>query len=148
MKMNLRELLCFAAVTVATLTWSGCATSTPSTMAGDCCTPAGSQSLGTPHSVRVGTNQVYYLTAGKGDHVIVLVHCWAGNLDFWREQVPALQDKARLVLIDLPGHGRSDKPHTIYTMDYFANAVVAVMRDAHVNKATLVGHSMGTPVIC
>jgi pimeloyl-ACP methyl ester carboxylesterase len=98
--------------------------------------------------VRFGTNQVYYLTAGKGDHVIVLVHCWAGNLQFWREQVPALQDKARLVLIDLPGHGRSDKPHTIYTMDYFASAVVAVMRDAHVNKATLVGHSMGTPIIC
>jgi pimeloyl-ACP methyl ester carboxylesterase len=113
-----------------------------------CCSAPQSPLLGKPHSVRVGTNLVHYQTAGKGDHTIVLVHCWAGNLDFWREQVPALQDKARLILIDLPGHGRSDKPHTLYTMDYFANAVVAVMRDAHVSKATLVGHSMGTPVIC
>src|SRR5205814_3448262 len=35
-----------------------------------------------------------------------------------------------------------------YTMDYFAEAVLAVMRDARVDKAALVGHSMGAPVIC
>jgi pimeloyl-ACP methyl ester carboxylesterase len=33
-------------------------------------------------------------------------------------------------------------------MDFFASAVVAVMQDAHVDKATLIGHSMGAPVIC
>ena len=71
-----------------------------------------------------------------------------GNGDLWREQVPALSDKARLILVDLPGHGQSDKPHTDYTMDYFATAVLAVMHDADVKKATLVGHSMGAPVIC
>jgi pimeloyl-ACP methyl ester carboxylesterase len=57
-------------------------------------------------------------------------------------------DKARLVLIDLPGHGQSDKPHATYSMDYFADGVLAVMRDARVEKATLVGHSMGVPIIC
>jgi pimeloyl-ACP methyl ester carboxylesterase len=66
----------------------------------------------------------------------------------WREQVPALTGQARLILIDLPGHGQSDKPRTDYTMDFFANAVLAVMRDARLDKATLVGHSMGVPVIC
>ncbi len=95
-----------------------------------------------------GANKVHYVTAGQGDQVIVFVHCWAGNNGFWREQVPALADKARLILIDLPGHGQSDKPHADYTMDFFAKAVLAVMRDARVNKATLVGHSMGAPVIC
>ena len=78
----------------------------------------------------------------------MFVHCWAGNAGFWREQVPALAGHARLILIDLPGHGQSDKPQLDYTMDYFASAVLAVMRDARVDKATLVGHSMGAPVIC
>jgi pimeloyl-ACP methyl ester carboxylesterase len=77
-----------------------------------------------------------------------LIHGWAGNIDFWREQTSALKDKARLILIDLPGHGQSDKPQTDYTMDYFARGVVAVLADTRVSKATLVGHSMGTPVIC
>ena len=110
--------------------------------------PTNSVPLGQSHFVFLGTNKIHYVTAGKGSHTIVLVHCWAGNSGFWREQVPALADKARLVLIDLPGHGESDKPHTQYTMDFFASAVLTVMRDAHVDKATLVGHSMGTPVMC
>ena len=110
--------------------------------------PTNSVALGQSHFVSFGTNKIHYVTAGHGNQTIVFVHCWAGNSGFWREQVPVLADKARLVLIDLPGHGQSDKPHTQYTMDFFASAVLTVMRDAHVDKATLAGHSMGTPVIC
>lgn len=100
------------------------------------------------HFARFGTNKVHYLTAGRGNHVLVFVHCWAGNAGFWSGQLPALAAKARLVLVDLPGHGQSDKPDTAYTMDFFASAVLAVMNVAHVRKATLIGHSMGAPVIC
>jgi pimeloyl-ACP methyl ester carboxylesterase len=51
-----------------------------------------------------------------------------------------------VIALDLPGHGQSDKPQIAYTMDLFANAIDAVMRDAKVERAVLVGHSMGTPV--
>jgi pimeloyl-ACP methyl ester carboxylesterase len=102
---------------------------------------------GKSHFVSFDANKIHYVTVGKGKNTIVFVHCWAGNLGFWREQVPALADKARLVLIDLPGHGQSGKLPAAYTMDYFAGAVLAVMRDAQVDKTTLVGHSMGGPVI-
>jgi len=100
------------------------------------------------HFATFGTNKVHYVTAGKGDKALVFVHGWSGNLDFWREQVPAVADKAKVLLIDLPGHGKSDKPHTAYTMDFFGDSVIAVMREAKINKATLVGHSMGVAVIC
>jgi len=100
------------------------------------------------HFARLGTNRIHYLTYGQGINTIVFIHGWACNAGFWREQVPVFQEKAKLVLIDLPGHGESDKPETDYTMDSFADAVIAVMRDAKVEKATLVGHSMGAPVIC
>ncbi len=127
--------VCLVAATVNLVLLAGCATSKTSSQ---------TQS----HYATFGTNKLHYVTAGKGDHTIVFVNCCAGNSYHWREQVPALSDKARLILVDLPGHGRSDKPHTDYTMDYFASGVLAVMRDAHVKKATLVGHSMGAPVIC
>jgi pimeloyl-ACP methyl ester carboxylesterase len=52
-----------------------------------------------------------------------------------------------VIALDLPGHGQSDKPQLAYTMDYFAAAVDAVMKDAKVEKAVLLGHSMGTPVV-
>jgi pimeloyl-ACP methyl ester carboxylesterase len=51
-----------------------------------------------------------------------------------------------VIAIDLPGHGQSDKPEVTYSMDLFARAVEAVLRDAKVERAVLVGHSMGTPV--
>ena len=99
------------------------------------------------HFVLHGANRIHYIITGKGSRTIVFVHGWACHLGFWREQMTALADKARLILIDLPGHGRSDKPQTNYTMGFFAEAVLAVLRDAKVDKAIFIGHSMGGAVI-
>src|SRR5882757_3222541 len=100
------------------------------------------------HFISVGTNRIHYVSVGQGEHTLVFVHGWACHLGFWGEQVAALADKARLIFVDLPGHGQSDKPETNYTMDFFAEAVLAVMHDAKVEKAALIGHSMGGAVIC
>ncbi len=90
--------------------------------------------------------RVHYKSLGAGSTALVFIHCWTCDLTFWREQVPAFDGKVRMILLDLPGHGRSDKPEIPYTMELFARAVDAVLRDAGVSKAVLVGHSMGTPV--
>lgn len=90
--------------------------------------------------------KVHYQSTGKGDEAIIFVHCWTCDAEFWRGQVSEFEDK-RVITLDLPGHGRSDKPQIDYTMDYFARSIEAVMRDAKVKRAVLVGHSMGTPVI-
>lgn len=100
------------------------------------------------HFISAGTNRIHYVTAGHGDQTLVFVHGWACHLGFWREQVAAFADQARLVLIDLPGHGQSDPLPTAYTMDFFAEAVLAVLRAAQVDKATFIGHSMGGAIIC
>jgi pimeloyl-ACP methyl ester carboxylesterase len=91
--------------------------------------------------------RVHYKSLGEGTTAVALVHCWCGDLRFWKEQVPAFHGRARLILIDLPGHGHSDKPDTDYPMERFARAVVAVLKDAGVESAVLVGHSMGVPVV-
>jgi pimeloyl-ACP methyl ester carboxylesterase len=104
--------------------------------------------LAQDHYAAYGTNWVHYATVGKGNQTMVFVHGWGGNGNLWREQVHAFANQAQLILIDLPGHGQSSKPATEYTMDYFARAVIAVLRDAGVKRGILVGHSMGTPVIC
>lgn len=103
---------------------------------------------GQSHTVAFGTHKVHYLTLGAGTPTLVFIHGWSCNLNFWREQAAAFADRARLILIDLPGHGQSDKPETAYTMDFLAQGVLAVLRDAQVDKAVLVGHSMGASVMC
>ncbi|MCI0457344.1 MAG: alpha/beta hydrolase [Gemmataceae bacterium] len=110
--------------------------------------PAGSERLDkTPSSyAKVGEAKVHYKSLGTGKKAVVLIHGWSCDLTFWSAQVPALDGKVRVVLIDLPGHGKSDKPKTNYSMDFFARAVDAVLTDAGVEEAVLAGHSMGTPV--
>lgn len=92
-----------------------------------------------------GGAKVFYKSVGKGSKAVVFIHGWACNADFWKDSVNAFPEY-RVIALDLPGHGRSDKPKTVYSMDYFARAVEAVLKDAGVSKAVLVGHSMGTPV--
>jgi len=92
--------------------------------------------------------RINYKSYGKGSEAIVLVHGWTGNLDVWSEHIANLRrTRGRVLALSLPGHGESDKPQTVYSMDFYARAVEAVMRDAKVKRAVLVGHSMGTPVV-
>jgi len=90
--------------------------------------------------------RIHYKSYGKGREALVFIHGWSCNMDFWRDHVSELAKRNRVIAIDLPGHGQSDKPQLTYSMDMFARAVDAVLRDAKVKRAVLVGHSMGTPV--
>jgi pimeloyl-ACP methyl ester carboxylesterase len=98
------------------------------------------------HFTKLDGARIHYVNYGKGDDALVLIHGWTCNIDNWRDQFPDFAKRGRVIAIDLPGHGLSDKPQVTYSMDYFARAVDAVMRDAKVKRAVLVGHSMGTPI--
>ena len=90
--------------------------------------------------------RIHYVNYGKGDQALVLIHGGCLNADAWRDNVADFAKRNRLIVVELPGHGESDKPQMTYSMDFFARAVEAVIRDAKVKRAVLVGHSLGTPV--
>ena len=90
--------------------------------------------------------KVHYTDRGKGIDALVFVHGWNCDSTFWKGQVDAFP-QMRVIAIDLPGHGESEKPKVTYTMDLHARAIDAVLRDAKIERAVLVGHSNGTPVI-
>ena len=94
-----------------------------------------------------GTRIRYYdIGNAKAKDAIVLVHCWTCNVEFWKDTYNAFPNY-RVIAMDLPGHGASEKPKIDYSVDLFAKSVNAVMKKAGVKKAVLVGHSMGTPII-
>lgn len=91
--------------------------------------------------------RIVYDDYGKGRDAVVLVHGWACNRTFWRFQAPVLAASTRVIALDLPGHGDSDKPEITYDENLFARSIHAVLESAGVRRAVLVGHSMGTPVV-
>ncbi|HTH38206.1 MAG TPA: alpha/beta hydrolase [Pyrinomonadaceae bacterium] len=92
-------------------------------------------------------NKIRYYDLGnkKAKDALVFVHCWTCNVEFWKENYTKFPNY-RVIAMDLPGHGQSDKPKVDYSMEFFARAVDAVMKKAGVNRAVLAGHSMGTPI--
>lgn len=98
-------------------------------------------------SVKFEGARVNYVDYGKGSEALVFIHGWSCNHTFWKDNLPAFKDKTRVLALDLPGHGTSEVPSATLTMDLFAKTINAVMADAGVRKAVLVGHSMGTPVV-
>ncbi len=92
-------------------------------------------------------NKIHYYDIGntKAKNALVLIHGWTCNADFWKDSYNAFPGY-RVIALDLPGHGQSDKPKVNYSMEYFARSVAAVMKHAGVKKVVLAGHSMGTPI--
>ena len=105
--------------------------------------------LAAPPAARAATVDgatIHWSSQGSGRQVLILVHGWTCDETSWKEQVPALSKTYRVITLDLPGHGKSGMPNT-FSMEGFARTIEAVRAEAKVEKAVLVGHSMGTPVI-
>jgi pimeloyl-ACP methyl ester carboxylesterase len=91
---------------------------------------------------------IHWTSTGKGKEAVILVHGWTCDDTSWDPQVPVVSKTYRVITLDLPGHGKSDAPKDgKFSMKVFARAVEAVRAEAKIDKAVLVGHSMGTPVI-
>src|SRR5262244_2196022 len=105
------------------------------------------ESASKDHFAKLDAMRVHYQNYGEGKEAVVFIHGWSCSLKYWKANIPAFVNQSRVIAIDLPGHGESDKPQVTYSMDLFARAIDAVLTDAGVERATLVGHSMGAPVI-
>lgn len=84
---------------------------------------------------------------GDGDAGFVLVHGLAGHWRHWVETLPRLARLGRVVALDLPGFGASDRlPASEVSLAGFADVAASVCRERGIERAVFVGHSMGGPI--
>ena len=102
---------------------------------------------GTPQIVTSADGvHIEYHVYGDGEPAVVLIHGWACDGNYWKEQIAPLKAKYTTVTVDLAGHGASGANRTDWSMGNFGEDVAAVVRQIHNKKIVLVGHSMGAPV--
>lgn len=77
---------------------------------------------------------------------IIFLHFSGANLRMWQPVVPYFQGRYHLILVDLRGHGRSDKPEAGYHIDEMALDVIGVMQQLNLAQAHIVGSSLGAEV--
>ena len=90
--------------------------------------------------------KIYYQVEGEGPPLIIQY----GFMDTLEQlytigYIESLENYYKLILIDLRGHGKSDKPHdsSLYSMKHLTSDVIAVMDDLKIEKAHFMGYSMG-----
>ncbi len=88
---------------------------------------------------------INYEAVGAGDVTLCLVHGSGGNISVWRAQMAGLADVARVVAIDLPGHGRSSGDG-IASIDEAADVVRGLVDALGLRRVVVGGHSMGGAV--
>lgn len=61
----------------------------------------------------------------------------------WQDYVTLFSEKHRIITIDLLGHGKSEPLGYVHSMEENANVVHEVLEHLKIEKATILGHSMG-----
>ena len=99
---------------------------------------------GAPGSfLEVDGQRVHYIATGEGEPV-VLIHGWNGSAFSFRHTIPELAPRYRVVAPDLIGFGYSDRPaHGDYSLTGQAGLVAGVMDRLGIERAAVIGHSMG-----
>jgi pimeloyl-ACP methyl ester carboxylesterase len=106
--------------------------------------PSGREPLLRVHNVVAGKARISTLTAGRGSRTVVLIHGLGGNKTSFFETVSALTPQYRVHAIDLPGFGSSSKPlRAPYDAPWFARSVLRFLDTLEIERAHLVGNSMG-----
>ncbi len=90
-----------------------------------------------------GTPTIAYVDVGSGEKTLILVHGLASNAGFWREVIPQLENNYRLIVVDLPGYGKSQKGDLPIGMQYYADVVAGLIDELQLKNVSYVGHSMG-----
>jgi len=83
-----------------------------------------------------------YLDQGNGPPAI-LVHGLGGSMWHWEHQQVALARTCRIITPDLLGSGLSEKPERQYSPAFLLDTFRTFMDTLHIQKATLIGSSMG-----
>ena len=92
--------------------------------------------------LHVGSRWVNVIELGAGDP-IVFVHGLSGSWQNFLENMPAAAREHRVIALDLPGFGASQMPAAEISISGYARCVADVCEQLGVERATVVGNSMG-----
>jgi pimeloyl-ACP methyl ester carboxylesterase len=94
------------------------------------------------HTTLVNDVRLHYVTAGKGDPV-VLLHGWPETWYQWRKIIPPLAERYTVIAPDMRGLGDSSKPATGYDKRTVADDISKLVQKLGFQRIFLVGHDWG-----
>lgn len=85
---------------------------------------------------------IHYRTTGTGPWVLLL-HGFLESVEIWDSFAGQIEKDFSVLMVDLPGHGRSGVVDEVHSMDLMAESVLAVVDHLKIDSFAVCGHSMG-----
>ena len=85
----------------------------------------------------------YELYGEKHKKTVVLLHGWGQNIEMMKPLGNPLSKDHQVLILDLPGHGESEEPTTVWTLYDFVEVVHQLLEELKIENPILVGHSFG-----
>jgi pimeloyl-ACP methyl ester carboxylesterase len=95
-------------------------------------------------SLATGVRLRYAEQGDSGGPAVILLHGYSDSWFSWSRVMPLIPTGYRVIAPDLRGHGDSEQPVGGYAMADFAGDVLALMDALAIERASVVGHSMGS----
>ena len=96
--------------------------------------------------IQANNLKLHYLEAGVGDPVLLL-HGWPTSSFLWRNIIPAIAAHNRVIALDLPGFGKSDKPFDApYNFEFYRKTLDDFLAALRIEKIGLAIHDLGGPI--
>ncbi len=92
---------------------------------------------------KVGSVRTRYWTIGKQGSSVVFIHGIGSSMEDWLQNIHPLAEKHRVYAVDIPGHGYTDKPNVLYSIEYYADFINDFITFQNLDTVTLVGNSLG-----
>jgi pimeloyl-ACP methyl ester carboxylesterase len=93
--------------------------------------------------VEVGGHALNVRAEGSGSPHFVCLHGLVDRLEIWDRLAPSLSARGSVLRFDQRGHGRSGTPPGPYRREDLAADVIGLLDARGIDRAILVGHSMG-----
>jgi len=88
---------------------------------------------------------IYYAkTENRNTYTLMFIHGLGCNSSYWKAQKEYFSKDYQVVTIDLAGHGLSDSNRKNFTINQFANDIVAVIDELQLTNVVLIGQSIGS----
>ena len=88
------------------------------------------------------TNINYIRYGNINSQTVVLLHGWGQNIEMMKPVGDNLTDYD-VIIIDFPGHGKSEEPKEIWDLIDFTNMIHELLKSLNIDNPILIGHSFG-----
>ena len=85
----------------------------------------------------------YKFIDNNSEKTLLFLHGWGQNIEMMEPIAKPFMNEYNVLILDLPGFGKSSEPKTVWSLEDYATMVNAFVKKFKLNHLILIGHSFG-----